>query len=58
MEDIINKINKAIDLVCGMEVETTSAQTASHKGETYYFCSSSCQKHFIDNPEDYVGQDK
>ena len=48
--------SKDVDLVCGMEVERTTPHTASHQGQTYYFCSASCQEHFVNNPGEYVGK--
>lgn len=45
----------AKDPVCGMNVdEKTAVGTASHKGKTYYFCSSSCKARFEKEPEKYV----
>lgn len=45
---------KFFDTVCGMELDTAHAKYAhEHNGETYYFCSHMCHKHFIDNPERY-----
>jgi P-type Cu+ transporter len=46
---------KAIDPVCGMEVETEGAQlTAEHEGKTYYFCSRGCMLDFKDDPDQYL----
>ncbi|RUM72523.1 MAG: copper-transporting ATPase [Sulfurovum sp.] len=45
---------KTIDPVCGMEVERASRYHAAYEQETYYFCSSSCQEKFIENPQRYV----
>jgi YHS domain-containing protein len=45
----------ATDPVCGMRVSpTTAAASESFDGETYYFCSTSCQDRFKERPEDYV----
>jgi Cu+-exporting ATPase len=42
----------AIDPVCGMEVETETAQhTSEHKGITYYFCAKGCKLDFEDDPD-------
>jgi Cu+-exporting ATPase len=39
---------RAVDPVCGMEVEpATAAATASANGTTYYFCSTGCRDHFL-----------
>jgi xanthine dehydrogenase accessory factor len=38
----------AIDPMCGMEVEISSARwTAERDGETFYFCAPGCRKAFI-----------
>ena len=48
----------AIDPVCGMEVDDTSAKDrATHEGQTYYFCSRDCKEEFMESPEDYIGGD-
>lgn len=36
----------AKDPICGMTVNKTTALTAERDAQTYYFCSSSCQKVF------------
>ena len=37
----------AIDPVCGMKVDTETAQNKlEHEGTTYYFCSDSCRAKF------------
>ncbi len=47
----------AIDPVCGMEVdETTAAATSEYGGKIYYFCSLGCKKEFDENPEEFVGK--
>lgn len=43
----ISKI--ARDPVCGMEVDTTSAISATKFGKTYYFCSKGCKREFIES---------
>lgn len=48
--------NKEIDLVCGMEVSKASTHTHIYNSKTYYFCSSGCQTHFVNDPEKYVGE--
>ena len=48
---------KAFDLVCGMELNlATITHAVERKGETYYFCSASCKKHFEENPKQYLGE--
>jgi len=43
----IDKIAK--DPVCGMEVDTTSALNVTKYGRTYYFCSKSCKREFMES---------
>ena len=44
-----------IDVVCGMEVDPTSAPAEmEHRGKIYYFCSTDCQQEFEDDPEAYM----
>ena len=43
----ISKIAK--DPVCGMDVDTTSALSVTKYGKTYYFCSKSCKREFIES---------
>jgi len=50
--------NMAIDPVCKMEVEEKTAKFKSeYKGKTYYFCAPGCKKAFVENPEEYVGEE-
>ncbi len=43
------------DPVCRMDVDThATAYQKEFKGQTYYFCSSACQKRFEASPEQYV----
>jgi YHS domain-containing protein len=42
------------DPVCGMEVETKSAEKATYQGKTYYFCSRADKEKFLADPEKYV----
>lgn len=43
------------DPVCRMEVDSHStAYKEDFQGQTYYFCSSACQKRFEGNPQAYV----
>jgi P-type Cu+ transporter len=45
----------AIDPVCGMSVdETTAAAKTSYKGKTYYFCSEDCKESFDRDPDKYL----
>lgn len=46
----------AIDLVCGMEIDTKDVKfTADYKGDVYYFCAVHCKNHFVLDPVKYVG---
>ncbi len=45
----------AIDPVCGMEVNETSAPFKTQYDEkTYYFCSEDCKQEFEEDPEEYI----
>lgn len=45
----------AIDPVCHMEVDITSAQyTTDYDGETYYFCCGGCKLTFEKDPQTYI----
>jgi Cu+-exporting ATPase len=45
----------AIDPVCGMSVDTSSAKhTFDHNGVRYYFCCRSCRDKFAANPSAYL----
>lgn len=44
-----------IDPVCGMSVDTETAQyTSDYKGKRYYFCSPGCKSDFENDPEHYL----
>lgn len=45
---------KAVDPVCGMDVDPATALSAQHAGKTYYFCSESCRGKFKAAPEKYA----
>ncbi len=46
---------KAVDPVCGMEVDVEKAKHVSlYKGKLYYFCSPHCKKKFDADPEHYL----
>lgn len=47
----------ALDPVCGMTVDETAPKggTYAHAGQTYYFCSPYCHRHFSAQPEAYLG---
>ncbi|HET7467356.1 MAG TPA: YHS domain-containing protein [Candidatus Dormibacteraeota bacterium] len=45
----------AIDPVCGMTVETATAEYRSFRnGETFYFCSAGCKESFDKDPARYL----
>ena len=46
---------KAIDPVCGMEVETETAEwKTKYQGATYYFCAPGCKRSFEKEPEKFL----
>lgn len=45
----------AKDPVCGMQVDPRTARgQAEHRGKTYYFCNSNCEKRFREAPAQYT----
>jgi len=44
------------DPVCGMDVLTETGKRTEYKGETYYFCGSTCKEKFDLSPEQYLGK--
>jgi len=45
------------DLVCDMDIDTaTAAEQSVYRGQTYYFCGSTCKKTFDLDPTQYVGK--
>ncbi len=52
-----HNVAKALDLVCGMTVNSATAKhSAEHNGETYYFCSAGCKTKFTADPEKYLAK--
>ncbi len=48
---------QAIDPVCGMTVDTATAQWShEHDGATFYFCSPNCRAKFIAEPAKYLAK--
>jgi len=48
---------EAVDPVCRMAVEVTSARhVVEHGGARYSFCSSGCKRSFEEEPEKYVAR--
>ena len=53
-QQLANK-NFQKDPVCGMSVDpTTSASSFQHRGRTYFFCSTGCQRKFVESPATYL----
>ncbi len=49
------EVAEAIDPVCHMTVNVATAHyTAEYAGQTYYFCSASCQRSFEKEPDQYL----
>jgi len=47
------------DPVCGMQIDSTKAvATEPGEGGTYYFCSASCHKRFLEDPARYAKKEK
>ncbi|SHG36594.1 YHS domain-containing protein [Pedobacter caeni] len=44
----------AKDPVCGMKVKKGATLTHTHDKTTYGFCSKSCKKSFVSNPDKYL----
>ena len=42
--------NEAIDPICGMTVDPTTAIHAERDGETFYFCGEHCREKFLSMP--------
>lgn len=46
---------KAIDPVCGMQVDTENpAATSQYEGRTYYFCNVGCKQRFDADPKKWL----
>ncbi len=46
---------KAIDPVCGMEVDTATAEwKTEYQGQTYYFSAPGCKRGFESDPDKYL----
>lgn len=42
------------DLVCGMDIDKTEADTAHYHGKVYGFCNPGCKEQFQEHPEQYL----
>jgi YHS domain-containing protein len=49
----MSRKNKAVDPICGMEIERCKIST-TYKGATYYFCLEECRREFEKNPGKYI----
>ncbi len=49
-----DKAGQATDPVCGMTVDPSSAVSADHAGDTYYFCREGCRDKFTADPDRYL----
>jgi len=47
-------VGKVVDPVCGMEIDPTTALSATHQGKTYYFCSEENKAKFLKDPARYT----
>jgi Cu+-exporting ATPase len=45
-------ISEALDPICGMTVDASTALHAERDGETSYFCSEHCRQKFLRLPAD------
>lgn len=43
-----------VDPVCGMSVGDDTEHTATHDGDTYYFCAAGCRDTFLADPQRYL----
>lgn len=50
------RTGKAIDPVCGMQVDPASAKSSIYRGQPYFFCSTEHRDAFELNPEQYLRQ--
>lgn len=46
--------DQAVDPVCGMTIQTSTAKSTVHDGNVYYFCSSECRTKFETTPASYA----
>lgn len=50
-------MSKAIDPVCGMEVEIGGEHFTTYQGVNYYFCCPSCLNKFAKDPDKHINHD-
>ncbi|TME19905.1 MAG: YHS domain-containing protein [Chloroflexi bacterium] len=57
--DDMESSGTATDPVCGMMVNTRTAEYRSFRGgDTYYFCSAGCKERFDKDPDKYLARDE
>ena len=57
--DDMESSGTATDPVCGMMVNTRTAEYRSFRGgDTYYFCSAGCKERFDQDPDKYLARDE
>jgi len=49
-----SEVLMAIDPVCGMTADPSTAPSHVHDGQTYYFCGTGCRDSFAAEPEKYL----
>jgi Cu+-exporting ATPase len=50
-----NTKTEAIDPICGMTIDTTTALHAERDGKTFYFCGERCREKFLSTPDEKSG---
>lgn len=59
MSNTTHRSTEAVDPVCGMKADSSSAPLAlDARGRSYYFCSMTCRDEFQKNPERYAAKRK
>ncbi|MBT1071301.1 heavy metal translocating P-type ATPase [Pelotalea chapellei] len=48
----------AIDPICGMEIDESSALPVERDGQTFYFCSAHCRQKFLSEPPTAKSEEK
>ena len=54
VESAVTSRHRAVDVVCGMEVDPDTPLTTVHEGTTYYFCSEMCRTRFVESPASFL----
>ncbi len=58
MKPLIPSNDMAVDPICGMTVNKTSALHAGRAGQTFYFCSERCRQKFLSAPAEATQEGK